>query len=754
MVSSQAVVASFTCGAILVAALAFDAKASEPAAQPAAQPCAHHGGYRPTVGLALSGGGARGGAHIGALKALEELRVPIDCIAGTSVGAIIGGFYASGLSVDEIEEVTRGIDFPAAFLNAMPRADRSFRRKQEDSLFLVNLRPGFRAGRFTLPIALVQGQVIDMILSRAIARTSPARDFDHLVLPFRAVATDITTGKAAVLTSGDLALALRASMSLPAVLAPIDIDGRMLVDGGLAMNLPIEVVKSMGADVVVAVDVTSPLLARESMRSVLDVTSQLTTLMTQPSTEEQKKLLDSDDVLLKPTFDSRGNFASFARFEETIGYGYRAVMDERARLDAWSLDPERYAAYLAERSRQRPPLAPMIRFVRLDNRSSIADSVITARLGDVPLGAPLDLPAIEAAVSRVYGLELFENVHYEVVTDAAGATGVEIQVNERAWGPSYFQAGLHYASSSSADTRFALAASYLRTGINPRGGEWRATLSLGDEPGVLANFYQPMGPKAEFFVEPQFGVTSTVVNVFADGRVAASFDIREAALEVAAGRVFRSAAEIRVGLRASSGDYGLRVGDPELLPRGDFRRGEVFARFSADTLDSVAFPRAGASATLELRSSRTARLSADADFEQVLVRAAVAKTWRRHTLLTTFRYDATVSGTAPLHSQFRVGGFRDLSGLTRNELSDQNAARVGVSYYREIGDFALFPVFTGVSFERGNVWTRHSAMSFGDAIAAASLWLGVATPIGPVYLAAGRTDDGRSAVYLSLGGGS
>lgn len=349
-----------------------------------------------------------------------------------------------------------------------------------------------------------------MILSRAIAETYAVRDFDHLGMPFRAVATDIVTGSPAVLGSGDLALALRASMSLPAVLTPVDIDGRMLVDGGLAMNLPIEVVQAMGADIVVAVDVTSALLARESMRSVIDVTSQLTTLITQPSMQQQKKLLDADDVLLVPAFDADASFTSFAQFKETIGDGYQAVMDERRRFESWSLDAERYSAHVAQRGRPRPAQRPIVSFVRLDNRSSIADSVILARIGDVALGAPLDLPAVEAAVGRVYGLELFQNVRYEVVTDAAGAAGLQIQVEERAWGPSYFQAGVHYVSSSSADSIFALDASYLRTGINPYGGEWRATMSLGDEPGLLADFYQPLGPKAEFFLESQLAGTSSV----------------------------------------------------------------------------------------------------------------------------------------------------------------------------------------------------------------------------------------------------
>lgn len=707
---------------------------------------------RPSLGLVLSGGGARGGAHIGVLQGLEELRVPIDCIAGTSVGAAVGGFYASGLSVDGIKSAVHGIDWSAAFANSTARRYRSFRRKQDDFLSFVDVGAGLRAGRLELPAGLIQGQVVDSIISRTIVETYPERDFDRLPIPFRAVATDMATGAAVVLESGDLALALRASMSLPAVFAPVDIDGLMLVDGGLAMNLPIEVAQSMGADVVIAVDVTSALLARDAMRSVIDVTGQLTTLITQPSIEEQKKLLDTNDILLSPLFDERATFASFAAFEQTIDDGYRAVMRERERIEPLGLDSERYAAHLAAREQRQRASRPTVTFVRLDNRSTIADSVIDARIGEIPLHAPLDRAAVEAAVGRVYGLELFQNVRYALVADDTGAAGVEIRVDERAWGPAYFQIGMHYASSSIADTSFDFTASYLRTGLNALGGEWRAMLGIGDEPKAVADFYQPFGPRASFFVESQVAVRSTMFNVFSADTVAASFDVRETVLEAAAGRVFGSAAEIRSGLRTVEGGYRARIGDPALIPNRSFGREEAFVRLQADTLDSVAFPRAGFAATLEWRESRARGTANEQRFDQISLHAQAARTWRRHTILAALRYDTTRGGEAPLHSRFRIGGLRDLAGLARNELSAQNAARIGISYRRQLGASSRFPTFAGVTFERGNAWEDRRAIGFDDSIGAASLWAGIATPIGPVYVGVGRTNDGRSAAYLSLGG--
>jgi NTE family protein len=311
---------------------------------------------------------------------------------------------------------------------------------------------------------------------------------------------------------------------------------------------------------------------------------------------------------------------------------------------------------------------------------------------------------------------------------------------------------MRYNSSSAADTTIGIAASYLRTGIDPRGGEWRTTLGLGNEPGFATGVYEPLGPKALFFVEPRAEWRSTLYNVFDGDRVASAIDIRESVLEASGGRELRGATEIRAGVRGGGGVYRVHAGDPAFAPADSFRRGEAFVRLSVDTLDGVAFPRAGAATSVEWRRSSPTALGADEPFTQLLARASVAKSWRRHTVLGALRYDATTSGTAPLYARFRMGGFRDLSGLDRGQLTGQQAARAGVSYYRAFGDSMLFPAFAGITVERGNVWEKRSDVSFGAAIAGVSVWAGIGTPVGPVYLGTGRTDDGRSAVYLALGG--
>jgi NTE family protein len=599
-------------------------------------------------------------------------------------------------------------------------------------------------------VGLVQGQVIDMIISRETLRASQVQNFDQLAVPFRAVAGDIVTGEAVVLGSGSLARAIRASMSIPAALSPIEIDGRLLVDGGIAKNLPVDVAREMGADVVIAVDISTGLLNRDTLRSVLDVTTQLTNLLTRGGTLEGRRQLTADDVLVLPQFSADLGSADFARMPETVQSGYDSVMQRRAEFERFALTEQQYADYIAARTDPRMRDLPVVEFVRLDNDAPVADSVVEARLGAIEVGEPLDVDAVEKAVNTVYGLDYYQNVRYGLVSED-GRTGIEVELDERSWGPNYLQLGMEYSSAADSDALFGLAASYLRTAINPLGGEWRATVVVGDEPALVADLYQPFGAKGLYFYAPSFNYDSTQFNVYEGDQRVTEAQQREATLEIAIGRELPTWGEYRFGVRAAKGSFDLRVGDPTLITEESYRRGEFFGRFSIDTMDTVSFPRQGSLATLEWRASRQRLLQADADFDQMLFSGAHAATWGRHTVLTTLRYDATISGDAADSRLFRMGGLFDISGLNRNQLSGQHAARLGAAYYRRIGDLALFPAFAGMSLELGNVWESRSDISASDSIFGGSFWAGVDTPVGPIYIGYGRAEGGEDAFYVSLG---
>ncbi|HEX5421470.1 MAG TPA: patatin-like phospholipase family protein [Gammaproteobacteria bacterium] len=726
-----------------------------PASLPAFAACLSNppdanGGNRPSIGLALSGGGAHGGAHIGVLKALEELRVPVDCIAGTSIGAVIGGFYATGMKADDLKVILDHLDWDRLFRDTTPRQLRSFRRKRDDDLFLVNLRPGLRSGSIELPIGLLQGQVADTILERYTMPAAKIHDFDNLPIPFRAVASDIATGQAVVLSSGSLALAIRASMAIPAALTPVEIDKRLLVDGGLAMNLPVEVARNMGADVIIAVDVTSSLRKREAIKNIVDVTSQLTNLLVRQGLQKQRSMLHDGDVLLIPEFPAALSSVDFEHMADTIEIGYEAVMQHRKELERYSLSPKQYAEYLASRPSSMMQQLPVIDFIRLDNRSKIADSVIKTRMRDVMLGKRLEVRTIEKAIDQVYGLELFQNVRYSIVTQG-DETGVEVEVIPRSWGPNYLQLGLQYSSTEDADALFALQASYLRTAIDPAGGELRTTFEIGDQPSWNLDVYQPLGPKGLFFIEPTVAFDSQRYNVFAGEQLLSQAQLHNSMFELGGGRELMSWGEVRAGIRRGNGHTKLVVGLPDHLPASDYQRGGYFFRFSADTLDAIAFPSKGVLASVEWRASRPELFGADQRFDQLLLDATFAKSWGRHTLVTRVRYDTTFSGRAPLNRQFRLGGFLDLSGLNQDQLTGQHVARIGASYYRRIGDLTYLPAFAGVSVELGNAWNDRSSISLHNSKLGGSIWAGVDSPVGPIYVGYGRTEGGIDAYYVYLG---
>jgi NTE family protein len=322
---------------------------------------------RPRIGLVLSGGGARGIAHIGVIKVLEEMKIPIDCVAGTSMGAIVGGLYASGYSPAEMEKIVTGIEWNEAFKDKPSPQELSFRRKQDAADYMIDFDLGFKNGHFQIPKGLIQGQNLNMILKYMLFHTEDIHDFNKLNIPFRAVAADIETGNPVVLQSGELVKAIRASMSIPAVFAPVEIDGKILVDGGIANNIPVDVVRQMGADVLIVVDIGTPLRTRENLVSTVSISSQVMTILIQRNSMEQIAKLRPGDIHIAPLLGDIGT-GDFLRAPESLMIGQAKARSMKPLLQRLSLDEKDYHAYLV-RQRKSPPEQPKIDYVRIDNKS-------------------------------------------------------------------------------------------------------------------------------------------------------------------------------------------------------------------------------------------------------------------------------------------------------------------------------------------------------------------------------------------------
>ena len=701
---------------------------------------------RPKIGLALSGGGARGAANLGVIRVLEENNVPIDYIAGTSFGSIVGGMYASGMSVEEIEAELASIDWGEMMDDLPPRGDRSFRRKRDDDIYRARFKPGFNDGSLDLPKGLIQGQKIDLEFTRLVLPVASVENFEDLTIPFRAVAADITNGEEVVLSSGDLAIAIRASLSIPAVFAPVELDGRLLVDGGIANNLPISVVRDMGADIVIAVDIGTPLASKEEIDSVLVISSQLTGLMTRGNVAAQISTLTDTDVLIVPELGdiSTGDFDILA---EAIPPGRDATLAQMDNLRHLALPDNEYQAYRA--SLFRPELQlPIIDRINLENNSRFSDDYIMSRVVETNTGEPLDPAALERDIGKIYGLELFQNVRYGI-SEEGDETVLDLRVDERSWGPGYLQFGVQLDSNGEGENIFNVSTTYIKTGMNPSGGEWRSGAQIGSEWALFTEFHQPFGRRHRFFVNPKVGLQERIANVVLNDDVTASFRIEEALAQLSTGREFGTWGEARVGIRYADGKAKRAIGDPSLLDQ-PFNRGEVFVRLSQDELDDFNIPTSGSFFLAEWLGSREG-LGADSKFDQLSLKGSLIFTHKRNTFAASGLYSSTIKGTAPVQNLFTLGGFGRLSGFTSRQLSGQHSALGLLSYYRRLNSSTRNPIYAGFTLESGNVWDVRSDMSLDDTIQAGSIFLGLNTIIGPIYIAYGRAEGANEALYFFIG---
>ncbi len=696
---------------------------------------------RPKVGLALSGGGARGAAHIGVLKVLEQHRIPIDYIAGTSMGAIVGGLYASGMSTTELATQVSWVDWGEG--DVIPRRTRSFRRKREDDFYLVKQKPGVSDRSIKFPLGVVQAQNADLRLRRFTLPVATVRDFDDLPIPFRAVATDVVTGEAVVIGSGDLGMAIRASMSVPVVLAPREINGRLLVDGGIRKNLPIDVVRQMGADIVIAVDISTPLGKRDDLISAAAIALQLTGILGHRDTDQQITTLTNKDIFLQPDLGDM-TMTSFDRADDAIQIGAataEAALDKLGRL---SMPEQDYRDHVARRPGR--PAQPIIDEVKIVNQSRVADALIASRLR-VEKGSPLDVVQLESDLTKIRGLELFEFVYYDILNES-NRTTLTVTVRERSWGPNYLQFGITVAGDFKGNNKLNFSVAYDRTAINRLNGEWRTGFQVGQEPGAFTEIYQPLAYSNPFFTQATAWLGSESVIVYdTDGNRLTESRMVRYGIELAIGRELGVWAEVRAGIARATGEVRIRVGDHD-TPDFAFETSEVFVQFYADELDDVSFPRSGGS----LRVRAAAGLSdigSSNDYEQGTVEGRYAQTLGGLVGVVSGSLSATNDDDAPFQSRFLLGGFTRLSGLSQDELEGQHAALLTATFYRQIAGTGAGPLYAGLSLEYGRV--SQDVVTLNDAIAATSVFLGIDTFIGPAYIAYGRAEGDRANVYFFLG---
>ncbi len=701
---------------------------------------------RPKVALVLSGGGALGLAHVGAIQELERLGIRPDMVVGTSMGAVVGGLYAAGLDAATLERVVQEVDWTGVFNPGAERDDLTFRQKAQQADFPVRASLGFENGALLLPAGLISDQTLLQELRRFTPVQGAVASFDSLPIPYRAVATDIETGEAVVLDRGELPMAMRASMSVPAVFSPILIDGRLLVDGGMAANIPISVARDMGADIIIAVTTQSALLPQDKIGSALDVLGQTVSLLILANERDQLATLTDRDVLI--TIDAGGlNAGEFTRGAELVEAGRRSLIAQSAPLRAVTegREPVTYV--------QGPPQpAPTIDYVRVENASRLDDSVLMRKLNPL-IGRPAKSGEVQAALDEVYALGPFERVDYALEQDA-GRTGLLVRAEDTAPEAGRIRLGLTLSNDFSTGSDVAVSFDYRTPALDRFGSELQLQATLGDRNIVSAEYFKLLEPSQSWFTVGRLELQNRPIDVYTpSGFKTAGYDLTYGLAAFEAGRQFGSVGELSVGIERGQGEASLNEG-AAVPTQIDIDIGRLTLAGGVDTLDNPFFPERGLRLGARFVQGFE-RLGDNTDYQTVAGTALSAFSRGRHTLIAGLSGGTSLDGTAPVDALYRLGGLFSLSGYRQDELAGETFAAGRLIYRYRLTDTARqllgATVFVGGSLEAGEVWARRDDFDLEDLRYGGSLYLGADTALGPIYLAYGLSEGGRQSAYLFIG---
>jgi NTE family protein len=698
---------------------------------------------RPRVGLVLSGGGARGAAHIGLLQVLEEHHIAIDCIAGTSMGAVIGGLYAAGISPASLDSIVKGLDWRVAFTDRSAARHPRFTGKRDDDVILVGRGAGIRKRHLLLPPGAVDGHRLDLLLKRLTLPAVYIRDFDQLTIPYRAVAADLITGEEVVLDHGDLAQAMRASMCVPAAFTPRELDGRLLVDGGIVDNLPIEVARRMGADVVIVMDIAPPAKQREDLNTIPAITFHLSILAAQQNQRRQIAALRDSDVYLRPDLGTIG-LHSFDRTAEAIAIGRQAAESLVTKLEPLALSPADYQEWQARRATRVPDDSIDVAAVHLENHTVVDDAILTGQLDPQPPGR-FDVTRLEQGIDHLYALGLYEGAWYDLEPGPGGDT-VNVTAVPRGWGPDEVQAGFAVFDDYE-HPGFNLALNYVRRAVNKRNATASAGVELGHDGALWARFRQPLDHNLEWFAEVEPSYVRWKIDDFEnDGHKRAEYGVTQYGLSVSGGRPIASWLDARGGYVRLGGNVHPRAGDAAPERASDV--GELYFQVQADMLDKSTFPTRGFAVRGRLTTGLEG-LGSATDYQQFEADGELVGTRSRVTGLVGGLIAATLDGDVPIESQYHLGGLGRLSGLQEDERTGPHAAILRGMAFRRVR--TLVPMVAGASVEYGSTFESRNYIGFATAVLSAALFAGIDTPFGPLCLAWGFAEGGRENLYLTLG---
>lgn len=719
--------------------------------QPGARPPSTTPGERPRVGVAFGGGSARGIAHVGVIRWFEEHHIPIDVAAGTSMGGLIGGSFATGMDADEIQEMLRGLDWDQMF-GYSGFAFKNVRRKADVRAYPSHLEFGLKKG-VVLPTAFNSGQQVDLLIARITAPYWSEPSFATLPTPFKTVAVDLRTAQPVILDRGSLARSMRATMSLPGIFPPVEIDQRVLVDGGAMDNIPADVVREMGAQTVIAVNV-GDLTDRERINySILGLAGATIDAMMRANT---KKALVSADIVLDVSLAGFGSL-DWRKSDALIDAGYQAADAMKDRLLPLSVGPQEWERWRARRQAARKTVLAEPSFVRLVGVGPV-DARRMEHVLSKHVGKALDIPSLELDLTELSGLDRYETILWHLVANDTGAVGLQVSAIPKPYAPPFMMLGLNLENTTSDQFQLGLAARYLRFDVLTSGSELRLDGVIGADPSFGAGIYQPVWRAT--FLNVEGGVQNQTFNLVKDDEVVARYSQTNTAVSADLGVNLGRDSDLRVGVAAGRLDAKVSVGDPGLpTVSGKKLLGRIVWRI--DTQDSNNVPSRGVAGRVKFEhvfDGPDVDDPGDPDtrqtngLSQLSGEATWFWRWRERNRLFVLAGGGTSFSDRPMSlDQFALGRPLHLGAFPAGEVRGDHYLLATAGVFRELKrlpDFFGGPVFAGAWLEMGDAFE-----SFGGAKVRthASGGIVVDTLVGPVLLAASSGFDGRWRTYVGVG---
>jgi NTE family protein len=698
---------------------------------------------RPKVGLALAGGGAVGLAHVGVIRWLEEHRIPVDYVADTSMGGLVAGLYATGHDARQMAEFVDAIDWPEVLRINTPFQDLSFRRKEDRRQFPSALEAGLKGG-FKLPMGLSPGHGVGLVISRIAAPYAELKSFDELPIPFRSVATDIVGGREVVFSNGPLFDALRATMSIPGVFAPLRLGKQILVDGGVLNNLPIDVVRSMGAEVIIAVGLETP-ASDSTYDNLLAVVKRSIGIMVSANETRNIRSLGQADLILLPDLTGFSSL-SYECGKEIAGRGYQEAQRKARFLQVLAVDPTEWTALVAGRQSRRRPEWIQPKFVDVHGMAEAKNQPAALELsGD--LAKPLDRTEFESALTRLTGLGRYKSADYGFVNRDA-QQGIQVRVHEKTYGPPFLNTGIFISGSNSEGLKLGIAGRVTFLDALAPDSEWRTDFSLGTDSRVATEYYYRL-KGTHFFAAPSGFLYQRSQDFYNGGNTSLfSYKVRETGgnfdLGYAAGRF----SEIRLGYKVSKFRTYVTSGTTDLQSLSGMV-GDTRLQFTHDRMDQIV-PTRGLYFSFDGEWVNRWP-GARKQFPILESRIAYARK-----LGETYSVLHTMSGGTTVHTgfgfpPFTLGGPTRLASLARYQLIGNHYYYNGLYLMRSLSKekLSFLSSFRAVlGYELGNAFTSGDPpRPFHDGVAG----LIRETPIGVVFFGGAFGERGERKVFLSVG---